>query len=211
MIVVYLYPDQRSGEGEGSFHFILVLAVSILTSFSSTIMFVCAGAFFARIGDPVIGGTYMTLLNTLSNFGGTWPKWFVLNSIDPLTRRTCSEPNALVGERNVSGAMASISEKGKGPLFLCRARSHPRPDVFIFPKGVSCERDMDCATTADPCTTPEDCFGRCDIDLDGYYIVGWTLAVVGAFLLYFIISPKSHHLQRLPESAWRIAGSSLKR
>ena len=32
-------------------------------------MFVSQMAFFAQVSDPKIGGTYMTLLNTLSNLG----------------------------------------------------------------------------------------------------------------------------------------------
>jgi PAT family acetyl-CoA transporter-like MFS transporter 1 len=32
-------------------------------------MFVSQMAFFAQISDPKIGGTYMTLLNTLGNLG----------------------------------------------------------------------------------------------------------------------------------------------
>ncbi len=32
-------------------------------------MFVSQMAFHAKISDPGIGGTYMTLLNTISNFG----------------------------------------------------------------------------------------------------------------------------------------------
>ena len=34
-------------------------------------MFVSNMAFFARISDPAMGGTYMTMLNTLSNLGGS--------------------------------------------------------------------------------------------------------------------------------------------
>jgi PAT family acetyl-CoA transporter-like MFS transporter 1 len=29
-------------------------------------------AFFAKISDPAIGGTYMTLLNTIANLGSKW-------------------------------------------------------------------------------------------------------------------------------------------
>jgi MFS transporter, PAT family, solute carrier family 33 (acetyl-CoA transportor), member 1 len=34
-------------------------------------MYVSLMSFFAQISDPKIGGTYMTLLNTLSNLGKT--------------------------------------------------------------------------------------------------------------------------------------------
>ena len=32
-------------------------------------MFVAQMAFYAKISDPLIGGTYMTLLNTVTNLG----------------------------------------------------------------------------------------------------------------------------------------------
>ncbi|KAF8974997.1 hypothetical protein BGZ46_009530 [Entomortierella lignicola] len=35
----------------------------------------------------------MTLLNTLSNFGGTWPRFFVLEAVDYFTVSTCSVLN----------------------------------------------------------------------------------------------------------------------
>jgi PAT family acetyl-CoA transporter-like MFS transporter 1 len=46
-------------------------------------MFVSIMAFFARVSDPAVGGTYMTLLNTLTNLGGNWPAtlalWLIYN------------------------------------------------------------------------------------------------------------------------------------
>ncbi|KAG0056530.1 hypothetical protein BGZ83_004553 [Gryganskiella cystojenkinii] len=71
-------------------YFYMVLATTVTTSFTSTVAFVSMGAFMTVIADPVIGGTYMTLLNTLSNFGGTWPRFFVLKAVDYFTISTCS-------------------------------------------------------------------------------------------------------------------------
>ena len=42
-------------------YYVLVILVTISTSFVSNVMFVSQGAFFAMIGDPKIGGTYMTV------------------------------------------------------------------------------------------------------------------------------------------------------
>jgi hypothetical protein len=60
-------------------------------------MFVSSSAFNTQIADPIIGGTYLTLLNTISNLGGTWPRFFVLEGVDYFTRATCifSEPTEL--------------------------------------------------------------------------------------------------------------------
>ncbi|KAI1308418.1 hypothetical protein EDD11_004308 [Mortierella claussenii] len=71
-------------------YFYMVLITTVATSFTSTVAFVSMGAFMTVIADPVIGGTYMTLLNTLSNFGGTWPRFFVLEAVDYFTISTCS-------------------------------------------------------------------------------------------------------------------------
>ena len=52
-------------------------------------MFCSAMSFFAKISDPKIGGTYMTLLNTLHNLGGNWPNTLVLWLIDLITWKSC--------------------------------------------------------------------------------------------------------------------------
>ncbi|CAO1342412.1 unnamed protein product [Diamesa tonsa] len=51
---------------------------------------VAAMAFFARISDPRFGGTYMTLLNTINNFGSKWASTLMLWLVDYLTWKTCS-------------------------------------------------------------------------------------------------------------------------
>lgn len=39
---------------------------------SATCMYVANMSFFAKVSDPAIGGTYMTLLNTVTNFGNSY-------------------------------------------------------------------------------------------------------------------------------------------
>lgn len=85
MVVVASFPPQ----GVTAWYLAAVVLVTLLTSFASTTMFVSQGAFFARVSDPSIGGTYLTLLNTFSNFGGTWPKLFVLQLVDYFTEAQC--------------------------------------------------------------------------------------------------------------------------
>ncbi|KAF6006753.1 hypothetical protein HII12_004947 [Brettanomyces bruxellensis] len=53
----------------GTFYFLCVIGQHLLSSFMSTVQFVCISAFHTKIADPAIGGTYMTTLNTLSNMG----------------------------------------------------------------------------------------------------------------------------------------------
>ncbi|KAF9191803.1 hypothetical protein BGZ51_006687 [Haplosporangium sp. Z 767] len=87
MLLVYRFPADGVVTPA---YFYMVLATTVTTSFTSTVAFVSMGAFMTVIADPVIGGTYMTLLNTLSNFGGTWPRFFVLEAVDYFTVSTCS-------------------------------------------------------------------------------------------------------------------------
>ncbi|KAI9335041.1 acetyl-coenzyme A transporter 1-domain-containing protein [Pilaira anomala] len=90
MLVVAGYPQN---EPVGVFYFGIIMLSTVLSSFMSTVQFVSISAFMTSIADPLIGGTYMTLLNTFSNFGGTWPKFFVLEAVDYFTINTCSVPN----------------------------------------------------------------------------------------------------------------------
>jgi PAT family acetyl-CoA transporter-like MFS transporter 1 len=46
-------------------------------------------AFNAQISDPKIGGTYMTLLNTLNNLGGNWPVTLFLSITDYFNKKNC--------------------------------------------------------------------------------------------------------------------------
>ena len=52
-------------------------------------MFVAPMAFNARISDSAIGGTYMTLLNTITNIAGTWPNTLSLWLVDNVSFKDC--------------------------------------------------------------------------------------------------------------------------
>ncbi|KAI8147702.1 acetyl-coenzyme A transporter 1-domain-containing protein [Fennellomyces sp. T-0311] len=95
MLIVAWYPQEQE---IGFFYFGVIMASTVLTSFMSTVQFVSISAFMTSIADPLIGGTYMTLLNTFSNFGGTWPKFFVLEGVDYFTEATCSIKNGVGAE-----------------------------------------------------------------------------------------------------------------
>lgn len=96
-LIVYFFPENGP---VSTGYFILIILQHLLSSFMSTIQFVSLCAFHTKIADPAIGGTYMTTLNTLSNYGGTWPKLIVLYMIDKFTLSKC------VPTINVSTAIA---------------------------------------------------------------------------------------------------------
>ncbi|OCF44069.1 hypothetical protein I317_02022 [Kwoniella heveanensis CBS 569] len=115
-LVVKGFPKGEVGNG----YFALVIATTLFSSLTSTVQFVGICAFHTQIADPLIGGTYMTLLNTISNLGGTWPKPLILRSVDLLTIATCSVSttvNLASSEKSQytahSYASECISEHGK--------------------------------------------------------------------------------------------------
>lgn len=79
-------------------------------------MYVACMAFHAKVSDPVIGGTYMTLLNTVTNLGGNWPSTLALWLVDPLTSKQC--------EGAAGQTCGSAEEAGVSP---------PSPHVTRYP------------------------------------------------------------------------------
>jgi PAT family acetyl-CoA transporter-like MFS transporter 1 len=59
-VTVIIFPKN----GVSTLYLLTVIAEHIFSTFTSTIMFVSISAFHAKIADPTIGGTYMTLLAT---------------------------------------------------------------------------------------------------------------------------------------------------
>lgn len=99
-LTVAIFPS----EGVTTWYLLFVIGEHVLSTFTNTVMFVAISAFHAKVSDPMIGGTYMTLLATVSNLGGTFPRYFVLKLVDMLTVATC-HPN-----------LSADHSKLKGPL-----------------------------------------------------------------------------------------------
>lgn len=59
-LTVLIFP----ANGVQPWYLLLVIGEHVFSTFTSTVMFVAVSAFHARVADPVIGGTYMTLLAT---------------------------------------------------------------------------------------------------------------------------------------------------
>jgi MFS transporter, PAT family, solute carrier family 33 (acetyl-CoA transportor), member 1 len=60
---IMIYPT-APGEAVPAWYILIVILSHVYTTFMGTIMFVAISAFHARVADPAIGGTYMTLLAT---------------------------------------------------------------------------------------------------------------------------------------------------
>ncbi|KAJ7630499.1 acetyl-coenzyme A transporter 1-domain-containing protein [Roridomyces roridus] len=106
-LIVYYFPKPPISMG----FFVFLIIQTVLSSFASTVQFVGISAFHTRVSDPLIGGTYMTLLNTFTNMGGTWPKWFILKGVDLFSVATCQVKEA--SSQLVTKAAECVSEQGK--------------------------------------------------------------------------------------------------
>lgn len=158
-----------------SAYFLLIIATTVLSSFASTVQFVGISAFHTRIADPVIGGTYMTLLNTVSNLGGTWPRYFVLKLVDWFSETQCLPPTGI--------------DPNKIEAVLGRANA-------TLSLGA-------CATDAER-TRCESLGGTCRTVRDGYFVTNTLCVVIGAVTFMFYIYPVARRLQTLALPAWRV-------
>lgn len=79
-------------------------------------MYVACMAFHAKVSDPLIGGTYMTLLNTVTNLGGNWPSTVALWLVDPLTSKECQ---GAAGQSCGSSEEALVSDQRMGQDGVC--------------------------------------------------------------------------------------------
>lgn len=129
--IVWLTPFTLSESGAVPvYYYVLLLVDYALYQVFLYSMFVAVMAFFAKISDPAVGGTYMTLLNTLCNLGGNWPTAVVLWLVDVLTWRRCMGGNV---EGDVDG-----SSEGAGTLDggweenMCANKTQQDVSIYIY-------------------------------------------------------------------------------
>merc|ERR1712098_429808 len=90
VLLVFITPNFELEEGGFPPHYYaMVIIILALNRVGIYAMFVAIMAFFARISDPAVGGTYMTFLNTITNLGGNWPATLALWWVDVLTYKQC--------------------------------------------------------------------------------------------------------------------------
>lgn len=66
---VYFTPSFKENGQFTAKYFILCLVIFSIASIFESTMFTSQMAFFAKVSDEKIGGTYMTFLATLANMG----------------------------------------------------------------------------------------------------------------------------------------------
>lgn len=117
----------------------------------------------------------MSVMNSVSNLGGTFPRFFVLKFVDIFTKATC-HPTLTPTDKTLLSSL-------KGDLVT---------------QAFSCVQEAEkhrCINGG----------GTCVIDRDGYYIVNILCVVFGIVTFWGYIKPAALKLQTLPMRAWRLS------
>ena len=120
------------------------------------------------------------MIHSVSNLGGTFPKFFMLKAVDVFTSATCLPPT-------------------KAEL-----------DNFkvTYPDRTPISSSFSCALEADKNRCLQG-GGVCNMERDGYYITNIVFVIIGAILFWTYIEKKALALQRLPLRAWRVTSGSV--
>lgn len=87
--LIWSFPSGATSWSDSPAAFLGLAVLGVATSFAGTLVFTAQGSFFSKISDPAMGGSYLTLLNTISNLGSSLPRFFVFWMMDYLTERGC--------------------------------------------------------------------------------------------------------------------------
>lgn len=67
-----------------------LVVIMLLHEIAGNLVFISMMAFFSRVSDPSIGGSYMTLLNTIANLGSKWTTSMCLFLLPRVTFHACT-------------------------------------------------------------------------------------------------------------------------
>lgn len=163
----------------------LIFALSNVHAIVMSVMFLSIMSFFSQVADPGMGGTYMTLLNTIANLGAKWPQYFALRGIEWFTVATCQQQHALAGDGVTSG-VSGAPVGGSG--------------VHRAPFGSSCK----IAADADTCRAAG---GSCVTEYDGFVLLTISGAIGGCLWLAWMWR-RMRLLEALPRDAWLLRASA---
>ncbi|VDO80816.1 unnamed protein product [Soboliphyme baturini] len=88
-----VYVTPYFGNHDGHFpvyYYCMIMLIYCAHQVTAYAIFVSQMAFHAQISDPNVGGTYMSLLNTMANLGANWPITMALSVVDNFTWKYCT-------------------------------------------------------------------------------------------------------------------------
>uniref|UniRef100_A0A3Q0KI05 Solute carrier family 33 (Acetyl-CoA transporter, putative) n=1 Tax=Schistosoma mansoni TaxID=6183 RepID=A0A3Q0KI05_SCHMA len=189
------------------FYGIMICHLAIYTVFS-TVMFITQVSFHAKISDPAVGGTYMTLLNTAANLATSLPNTLFLSLVEPLTLRVCSGADILkAGLLSLrTDSIQSVNTMNiTHPIQYSKDEIYRNGQLWLA-SNATCENSK----TIQACL---DISGTCSTLLDGFYVEVGLCLLFGLITFPTIILPYANHLDTQPNEAFtfRPSSSSLAR
>ncbi|VDL54479.1 unnamed protein product, partial [Hymenolepis diminuta] len=167
--------------------YVILVARSIISSVFGSIMSLSQGTFHARIADPSLGGTYMTLLNTLTNLSFALPSTVLLFFIDPLTWRACENASL---ERAIS-VLNSTSTNRTELIQLAEDFLTNNVTCMSFDGKEACRLSG----------------GSCRTIVDGYYLLS-GVGFVSGIVSYVFLRRMAKYLDSNPVEAYRVKAKS---
>lgn len=82
-------PDREVGLDYPMYWYFLIIVMYAAHQICASCHFVSIMAFHAKVSDPEIGGTSMTLMNTVSNLGSSWLSTLSLYFVDKMSTFSC--------------------------------------------------------------------------------------------------------------------------
>jgi len=194
VIVQHTQTAYEGGREPDAVYFISLIAVMVMHAVAGTLIFTSLMSFFNKVSDPGIGGTYMTLLNTVSNLGSIWPNTVALMFKPILTVASCySTASALaveVADSSNNSSLGDISGSIGGGV-----RGSGVAGSLL---SISCASDGGVACGA--------AGGECHTYLDGYTVQTVACLAFGIIWVVFLRDMVSK-VQALPFNDWMVTKS----
>ena len=110
---VFITPVFKTSKNDyPAYYFLLYIILNGSYSILFSTQALSKTSFFTKISDKSIGGTYMTLINTIANIGNHWPITTALYLSDILTMKSCSH------DMKIDWVKMNTSNKKKMVSFL---------------------------------------------------------------------------------------------
>ena len=176
-----------------------------------TTSFLTGTAFYARISDEKIGGTYMTLLATLNNLGN---KYFHVLLYFLMSKKFCWFHKGVMYPSTVGLYLTNWLtfrrcrlDQFKLNLNSTTYQAFNKTSTltsFLFNKTISLNGT---ALQENTCSTIKDCQNEavqsCFITVDAFYILSIIFFTIG-FIYHVVFRKLVSNLSDLPKSAWKL-------
>jgi len=178
VVFVYFTPLIRMDDGEfPSYYYVLLTCLVVVHRISLYCMFVAGMAFHNKISDPLVGGTYMTLLNTFSNLGNKWSSSFSLWFVDQITFKQCEQKSETISSPLELSSNTTISSSWAQSNNTCYGT------VLV----------EQCKEGGGECVTLQ----------EGFYTMATVWLVIGS--LWFVwVFRTIRHVQTIDPKQWRV-------